>query len=81
MREDFTFFAFMLIGPFTAVAVLVGVITAVDYAISSQSTVNAINAQCGTHYKRIDYLRVGTDTMQKLCQIKEQTINLREDRP
>ena len=49
-----------------------------DYSISSQSVVNAINKQCGTQYERIDYLRVGAETMRDLCRIKQQRVKLED---
>lgn len=58
------------------VAGSVGLVTLADYTISSQSVVDAINKQCGTQYERIDYLRVGAETMRDLCRIKEQRVTL-----
>jgi hypothetical protein len=69
-----------LIGVFAVVSVFIGGISSAfiyaDYIISSQSVVDAINKQCGTQYERIDYLRVGPETMRDLCKIKEQRVKL-----
>jgi len=55
---------------------ITGAVTYADYVVSSQSAVDAINKQCGTQYERIDYLRVGAETMRDLCRIKEQRVKL-----
>ena len=40
---------------------------ATDYFIKAESTVNAINAQCGTQYEKLDYLRIGQNAMLQMC--------------
>ncbi len=49
---------------------------ALDYAISAEKTVNTINAQCGTSYKKIDYLIVGTETMLQLCETRQKRVEI-----
>ena len=41
------------------------------------STVNAINAQCGTQYEKLDYLRIGQDAMLQMCETRQKRIELR----
>jgi hypothetical protein len=50
---------------------------ATDYFISAESTVNAINAQCGTQYEKLDYLRIGQDAMLQMCETRQKRIELR----
>lgn len=49
---------------------------ALDYAISAEKTVNTINAQCGTDYKKEDYLIVGTETMLQLCETRQKRVEI-----
>jgi hypothetical protein len=77
MRETFDFLCFLAIGTLVVPGLLLGTFLGISYYVSSESTVNAINAQCGTNYQRIDYLRIGEETMRDLCRIKQQTINLK----
>jgi hypothetical protein len=58
------------------VAALVGVVY-VDYLTSAEATVNAINAQCGTHYQKLDYLRIGQTAMLQMCETRQKRIELR----
>ena len=58
-----------------------GSVIYVDYRVSSEAVVNAINKECGTKYKRIDFLRVGSETMRDLCRIKEQRVKLQQEQP
>ena len=58
------------------VAPLVGVVYA-DYRISAEATVNAINAQCGTQYQKLDYLRIGKTAMLQMCETRQKRIELR----
>ena len=58
------------------VAALVGVVY-VDYRISAEATVNAINAQCGTQYQKLDYLRIGQTAMLQMCETRQKRIELR----
>ena len=55
----------------------VGAIVAADYFISAESTVNAINAQCGTQYQKLDYLRIGQTAMLQMCETRQKRIELR----
>ena len=50
---------------------------ATDYFISAESTVNAINAQCGTQYEKLDYLRIGQNAMLQMCETRQKRIELR----
>ena len=54
-----------------------GAIMAADYFISAESTVNAINAQCGTQYQKLDYLRIGQTAMLQMCETRQKRIELR----
>ena len=76
---------FDLLGVLFSVTIIVGSLTGavlyVDYTVSSQAVVNAINKECGTKYERIDYLRVGPETMRDLCRIKEQRVKLQQEQP
>ena len=72
---------FFLVGSTCAVAcitgaVLVGVVYA-DYLTSAEATVNAINAQCGTQYQKLDYLRIGNTAMLQMCETRQKRIELR----
>lgn len=49
----------------------------IDYHISSEATVNAINEQCSTNYRRSDYLRVGKEAMLQMCEIRERRFELK----
>jgi hypothetical protein len=55
---------------------LILVLAGVDYLISADATVNAINQECGTEYVRLDYLRVGKDTMLTMCETRQKRIEL-----
>ena len=55
----------------------VGAIMAADYFIRAESTVNAINAQCGTQYQKLDYLRIGQTAMLQMCETRQKRIELR----
>ena len=57
-------------------AVIAGVVY-VDYRISAEATVNAINAQCGTQYQKLDYLRIGNTAMLQMCETRQKRIELR----
>ena len=48
-----------------------------DYFVSAEPTVNAINLQCGTQYEKLDYLRIGSDAMLKMCETRQKRIELR----
>ena len=50
---------------------------ATDYFIRAESTVNAINAQCGTQYEKLDYLRIGQNAMLQMCETRQKRIELR----
>ena len=50
---------------------------ATDYFIKAESTLNAINAQCGTQYEKLDYLRIGQDAMLQMCETRQKRIELR----
>jgi hypothetical protein len=77
MRDTLEFLG-LLVGTMVLIpGLMLGTFPGISYYVSSESTVNAINAQCGTNYQRIDYLRIGEETMRDLCRIKEQTINLK----
>jgi hypothetical protein len=54
-----------------------GAIMAADYFISAESTVNAINAQCGTQYQKLDYLRIGQTAMLQMCETRQKRVELR----
>lgn len=76
MRDSVLEFIGFTGGVIVFIAGSIGLVTLADYIISSQSVVDAINKQCGTQYERIDYLRVGAETMRDLCRIKEQRVKL-----
>jgi hypothetical protein len=48
-----------------------------DYLTSAEATVNAINAQCGTQYQKLDYLRIGNTAMLQMCETRQKRIELR----
>ena len=50
---------------------------AADYFTRAESTVNAINAQCGTQYQKLDYLRIGQTAMLQMCETRQKRIELR----
>jgi len=77
MKDDFHVIGVLA----TAVLVISTFAGLLDYLISSQPTVNAINQQCNTNYQRIDYLRVGADTMRELCRINEQKVTITSHLP
>ena len=77
MKDDLLFFAGAITFLVFALAVpIAGLITA-DYFISAESTVNAINAQCGTQYEKLDYLRIGQETMLQMCETRQKRIEIR----
>jgi hypothetical protein len=72
---------FFLVGATCAVvsitvAALVGAVYA-DYLTSAEATVSAINAQCGTQYQKLDYLRIGQTAMLHMCETRQKRIELR----
>ena len=73
MDEFFEFICGLMIAICLPVA---GMVTA-DYFISAESTVNAINAQCGTQYEKLDYLRIGQGAMLQMCETRQKRIELR----
>ena len=52
-------------------------IVATAYFIRAEPTVNAINAQCGTQYEKLDYLRIGQDAMLQMCETRQKRIEFR----
>ena len=78
--NDFTEFCAVIGGAALAAVLLTGAfaggIALLDYHISAEETVNAINRECGTDYVKFDYFRVGSSTMQQLCQIRQQRIEI-----
>ena len=76
MRDSWLEFIGLTGAVIALVAGSIELVILADYIISSQSVVDAINKQCGTQYERIDYLRVGAETMRDLCRIKEQRVQL-----
>ena len=75
--DEFFQFTAMLSGLMIAICFPVTGIVAADYFISAESTVNAINAQCGTQYEKLDYLRIGQDAMLQMCETRQKRIELR----
>ena len=65
----------LFLGIFILVLPIAG-LYALDYAISAEKTVNAINAQCGTSYKKMDYLTVGKETMLQLCETRRKRVEI-----
>ena len=76
MRGLFEFTA-VFCGLALAICLPVAGIVATDYFISAESTVNAINAQCGTQYEKLDYLRIGRNAMLQMCETRQKRIELR----
>jgi hypothetical protein len=77
IMRDLSELAAMFCGLVIAICLPVAGIVATDYFISAESTVNAINAQCGTQYKKLDYLRIGQDAMLQMCETRQKRIELR----
>lgn len=73
MDEFFEFICWLVV----AIGLPVTGIVAANYFISAESTVNAINAQCGTQYEKLDYLRIGQDVMLQMCETRQKRIELR----
>ena len=73
MKDDFLFDLLLLVYAFTVP--IVGA-TAVDYFISAESVVNAINAQCSTQYEKLDYLRIGQTAMLQMCETRQKRIDI-----
>ena len=76
-KDDFLPFLCIFVGTCTAIFIPVAGLIAADYFISAESTVNAINAQCGTQYEKLDYLRIGQDAMLQMCETRQKRIELR----
>lgn len=68
-------FALIFLFVFAIILPVAGLL-ALDYAISAEKTVNTINAQCKTSYKKIDYLIVGTETMLQLCETRQKRVEI-----
>ena len=68
-------FSFIFLFVLTVILPIAG-LYALDYAISADKTVKAINAQCGTSYKKMDYLTVGTSTMLQLCETRQKRVEI-----
>ena len=77
MKDDLLFLACAITLFAFAVIVPIAGLIAADYFISAESTVNAINAQCGTQYEKLDYLRIGEDAMLQMCETRQKRIELR----
>ena len=75
--DEFFEFTAVFCGLVVAICLPVTGIVAADYFIGAESTVNAINAQCGTQYEKLDYLRIGQDTMLQMCETRQKRIELR----
>jgi hypothetical protein len=76
MRDLFEVVGVFLCASFAVAGIVAGIV-ATDYFISAESTVNAINAQCGTQYEKLDYLRIGQDAMLQMCETRQKRIELR----
>ena len=76
---DKLFFEFTAVFCGLAIAICLPVagIVATAYFIRAEPTVNAINAQCGTQYEKIDYLRIGENAMLQMCETRQKRIELR----
>lgn len=75
--DDFFPILWVTAGLCTLLFLSVGAIVAVDYFVSAESTVNAINAQCSTQYQKLDYLRIGKTAMLQMCETRQKRIELR----
>jgi hypothetical protein len=73
---DKLFFEFIA-GLVIAICLPVAGIVAIFYFISAEPTVNAINAQCGTQYEKLDYLRIGENAMLQMCETRQKRIEFR----
>ena len=76
MRDFFEFAGICVFASFAVAGIVAGIVTT-DYFISAEATVNAINAQCGTQYEKLDYLRIGQDAMLQMCETRQKRIELR----
>jgi len=75
--SDLTSSLFAVIFLFVFAIVLpVAGLCALDYAINAEKTVNAINTQCGTSYKKEDYLIIGTKAMLQLCETRQKRVEI-----
>ena len=77
MKDDFIPILCVLASFTIGYCLPTGAILAADYFISAEATVNAINAQCGTQYQKLDYLRIGQTAMLQMCETRQKRIELR----
>jgi hypothetical protein len=77
MNNGFIEFCCCFVLAISAVAVPVVGLVAVDYFISAEATVNAVNTQCGTQYEQLDYLRISQTAMLQMCETRQKRIELR----
>lgn len=77
LTELIAILVFVVALPMVVTTLLCIGVASVDYHISSEATVNAINKQCGTNYRRSDYLRIGTEAMLQMCETREKRIELK----
>jgi succinate dehydrogenase/fumarate reductase flavoprotein subunit len=77
MKNEFLEFIGVVAFSSCVVFGIVAGLTAANYFISAEPTVKAINAQCGTQYKKLDYLRIGQTTMLQICETRQKRIEIR----
>jgi len=59
-----------------AIILPIGGLYALNYQINAGKIVNTINAQCGTNYRKMDYLIVGTQVMLQLCETRQKRLEI-----
>lgn len=57
-------------------ALALGVVV-IDYFVSAESTVRAVNAQCDAQYQKLDYLTIGKGAMLQLCEIRQKRVEIK----
>ena len=77
MAKLFFEFTALTCGLAIAICLPVAGIVATAYFIRAEPTVNAINAQCGTQYEKLDYLRIGENAMLQMCETRQKRIEFR----